>query len=193
MTDPITLAVLGSVAATEGVKFLYGQAAELIKAFREKRKQAKAAEQVAPDLDVHLRPSPVLDAAPAPTPADTQVVAGHEAEVVQLLSRLSPYAQDLADVDVDDPQLAEGMGRLRQILEAAYGQRLTFKGEKRESTGTRVAVKQVLGEAEGTVMGIGSVSGPVDAEVDQKADHLAGGGSMTGIGEVKGGKVSDGS
>src|SRR5215813_6724051 len=42
MPDPITLAALGTLAVTEGVKFLYGQAGELIKYWREKKKAAAA-------------------------------------------------------------------------------------------------------------------------------------------------------
>lgn len=43
MPEPvtITLAAVGTVALTEGVKFLYGQAAELLKRWRERRDAAK--------------------------------------------------------------------------------------------------------------------------------------------------------
>jgi len=36
MPDPVTLTVPGGGAAAEGIKFLYGQAAELLKAWRDR-------------------------------------------------------------------------------------------------------------------------------------------------------------
>jgi hypothetical protein len=189
MADPLTLTVLGTIAATEGIKFLYGQAAELLKGYRERRKAAKAAEEVPPKLEVPLRASEILDGIPAPTPADTRVVADNETEMVKLVATLSPYATDIADVPVDDPELAAQAGRLRQLLEAAYGQRLTFKGEDRDATGTRVTVRQVLDKAEGAVLGIRSVTGSADARVDQDIKHLGEKATLTGVDEVRGGST----
>jgi hypothetical protein len=37
MVEPFSLGVLGAVAATEGIKFLYAQAAEVLKRWRERR------------------------------------------------------------------------------------------------------------------------------------------------------------
>jgi hypothetical protein len=50
--DPITLAALGAVALSEGVKFLYGQAGELLKRRREQR--ASAALPVGAGLVIHV-------------------------------------------------------------------------------------------------------------------------------------------
>lgn len=187
MPEPITLAVLGTIAATEGIKFLFGQASDLIKAYRERRKAAEAGEELPATLDVPLQSPPVLDQAPAQTPADTQVVADHDPELADLVRDLSSYATGIDEVSVDDATLAEKAGRLRQLLEAAYGQRLTFKGENRQPTGTRVTVTQVLVDVDGKVTGIRTISGDADAQVRQEAKRVGPGGEMTGVDEVRGG------
>ena len=42
MSDPFTLSSLGAVAITEGIKFLYAQAGQVLKRWREKREQQEA-------------------------------------------------------------------------------------------------------------------------------------------------------
>src|SRR5262245_41005453 len=96
MGDPLTLAVLGGGAATEGIKFLYGQAAEVIKAWRARRDEARKA------IEAPLVETEVLDAAPTATTVDAAVVAEHHAAMIELWTRLAPYAQGLQDVDVAD-------------------------------------------------------------------------------------------
>ena len=44
MPDPVTFSTLGGLAASEGINFLYGQAAELLKAWRERRGRVAAGE-----------------------------------------------------------------------------------------------------------------------------------------------------
>lgn len=192
MADPLTLTVLGAVAATEGIKFLYGQASELLKAWRERRAAASAAAVASVEsaesvesgeaLVVPVIATEILDGEPVGDTVDTEVVAQEQRAFVQLAGALSPYAQGLAEVELDDAQLAEDAGRLRALLEAAYGQRFTFRGEQRERTGTRVSVKQVLGEVAGTVVGAAAdVAGDAEVSVDQQADKVTQEGSVTGF------------
>jgi hypothetical protein len=94
---------------------------------------------------------------------------------------LSPYATGLADVDLHDGELARQAGELRELLEAVYGRRLTFRGEQREPTGSAVAVRQRLDEVAGIVLG---AEGDVESgslEVDQEAKRVDSGGSITGF------------
>jgi hypothetical protein len=99
-----------------------------------------------------------------------------------LVGGLAPYAGGMADIDPDDAALAERAGRVRAILEAAYGQRFTFRGEDREPTGTRVSVNQVLGSVAGQVVGAEADAGAgADVEVRQSATSVEQGGSMTGF------------
>ncbi|MFD6071868.1 hypothetical protein [Amycolatopsis lurida] len=183
MADPVTFTVLGSWAALEGIKFLYGQAAEVLKAWRERRAAKGDREQAAGQtLEVPVEDSAVLDGKPDSATVDTAVLAQEGASLTSLTGKLSPYAQDLADLDLDDAELAEQAGQVRAILEAAYGQRFTFRGEQREPTGTRVRVSQVLGQVSGTVVGADAEVGPGgDVDVQQRVTAVEPGGSVTGF------------
>jgi hypothetical protein len=178
MPDPVTLSVLGGYAALEGIKFLYGQAAELLKAWRDRRSQVAPPGQ----LVVPIMANEVLDGTPAEPVVDATVLDRENVSLARLLGRLAPYAQGLADLDPDNAELAEQAGRVRAVLEAAYGQRFTFHGEQRDPTGTRVSVNQVLGQVGGAVLGVEADVGPgVGVEVHQHATTVEPGGSVTGF------------
>lgn len=170
MADPLTLSVVGGWAALEGIKFLYGQAGEVLKAWRERRR------------DVPIAESPALAGVPSQRPVDADVMAEEAETLVGLVGGLAPYASGMAEIDLDDAELAERAGNVRAILEAAYGQRFTFKGEDREPTGTKVTVKQALGRVAGTVTGVEGDAGPgAEVAVDQSAHAVEKDGSMTGF------------
>jgi hypothetical protein len=176
MADPVTFSVLGSWAALEGIKFLYSQAAEVVKAWRERRKQKSSA-----PLEVPVEASAALDGAPGGSVLDTAVLDREGAALASLVGRLSPYAQDLADLDLDDTELAEQAGQLRAILEAAYGQYFTFRGEQRPTTGTRVTVSQTLGQVAGTVVGAEADVSMGTVDVQQQVTTVEAGGAVTGF------------
>ena len=176
MADPLSLAALGGVAATEGIKFLYGQVAEVIKEWRGRRDDRPQA------LEVPIGETGVLDAAPVSTPVNAAVLAQHHAAMVELWARLAPYAQGLQDVDVGDEALARTAGELRALLEAAYGQRFTFRGEDREPTGTQANVAQVLGTVSGLAAGVQGDVGPgATVTVRQDATEVIDGGTVIGV------------
>jgi len=182
VADPVTLAVLGGLAATEGIKFLYSQAGEVLKAWRERRK-AKAAEPQAGDdpLEVPVEANEILDRGTTAAVVDVSVLEARQQELVRLVGALSPYALGQVEIDLADEELAERAGELRALLEAAYGQRFTFRGENREATGTRVSVRQVLGEVGGTVVGVeADVAGAAEVTVDQQVDRVTTDGTVTG-------------
>ena len=183
MPDPLTLTVLGGVVAAEGIKFLYGQASELLKAWRERRDARR--DQVTAetnDLDVPILESAVLDARPVARPADGVVVEREHGALVELCGALSPYALGQVDVDLTDVELGNRAGRLRALLEAVYGQRFTFRGEDREATGSQVTVRQALGVVEGDVLGAEAEVGTgADLLVDQNAETIREQGSVTGF------------
>lgn len=176
MADPLTLAVLSGVAATEGIKFLYGQAAEVIKTWRAHRDERRQA------MDVPIVKTAALDAAPVDTAVDTAVIDQHHAAMVGLWAQLAPYAQGLQDVDLNDEALARTAGELRALLEAAYGQRFTLRGEHREPTGTKVTVTQVLGSVSGLAVGVqGDVSPGATVTVRQDAVDVTVDGTVIGL------------
>jgi len=169
MADPLTLSVVGGWAALEGIKFLYGQAAEVLKGWRERRH------------DVPIQASEALDGVPEQRPLDAEVVAVEAKALGELAGGLAPYANGMLDIDLQDAALGERAGQVRAILEAIYGQRFTLRGEDRDPTGTRVRVDQVLGEVEGDVMGVEADSGAgADIGVRQSAQTVKKDGSITG-------------
>jgi len=175
--EPFDLVVLGS-AATEGIKFIYGQAAEVLSEWRRRRKQDPSDER---DLDVPVLARAVLDAPPSGSTASAAVIARDYQDLVRLSGALSPYALNQADVSAGDAELASAAGQLRDLLEAVYGQRFTFRGERREHTGSLVSVRQRVGEVAGDVVGADAgVSGGALA-VDQEVTTVREGGSVTGF------------
>ncbi len=114
--------------------------------------------------------------------ADAAVVLQEHKSLVRLSGALSPYAQGQADIDLTDAELAEQAGRMRALLEAVYHQRLTFRGEKRDPTGSHVTVRQALGIVEGQVLGAAATVGSRgDLLVEQEAEQVKEGGSVTGF------------
>jgi hypothetical protein len=168
MPEPLTLAVLSAVALTEGIKFLYGQAGELVRR-RWERKAAQA--KGGADLLAEPLPAPppgLLVGDPGPLlVADPVVLDGLAGDLAELRTVLEPYALGQRTVSSDDSTLLERTDALRQGLEAVYGRRLSFAEEEREPSGTRV---EGIAEAQ-TVRGV--VAG---ASVED----------MSGVAEVKG-------
>jgi hypothetical protein len=187
MVEPFSLAAIGGLALTEGIKFLYAQAGEL---FKRRREQAAAGQDAEPlAVDTTLPPSlggTVLRTGVSPSFVDT-----HQQRLAELRSGLANYADDTLPVDPADPGLTATVDELRSLLEDAFGRRLTFVGETgREPSGTvvRGAVRatetvnaQVTG-VEADEVTSGAVEGTVDV-------NTAYGGTLTG---AKVGRVGPG-
>jgi hypothetical protein len=182
MADPLTLGLLGGVVATEGIKFLYGQASELLKAWRA-RKPEKVVQPTPPDdLEVPILSSTALDREPVARPADAEVMRETRGQLLSLATTLSPFALGQSDVDLRDADLAEASGRLRELLELIYHQRFTFLGESRDPTGSAVLVRQRLGTVKGRAVGAeADVNLGGALEVDQSIDSVDDGGEVTGF------------
>lgn len=181
MPDPVTWDVVGGWSALEGIKFLYGQAAEILKAWRERRRQNYGADTQSADFQVPILDNEVLDGTPTPT-VDATIIEKESASLVRLLAAVAPYAEGLAVPDLGDSELADQIGHLRAILEAAYGQRFTLLGEQREPTGTRVTVVQVLGEVAGVASGVEAQLTPgSEVYVRQETAEIKPGGSIIGF------------
>ena len=183
MAEPITLAVVGTIALTEGIKFLYNQAGELLKHWRARRDDAAnpaaQSEKIQP-TDVRL-----------PLAFEGQLVEPkiHLEALEQLADdlrdtrkELSDYADGIEPVDNKNETLLAKTDALRRLLEAVYQQRITFKGEKRPSSGPLVEghidVKQVAGYAS-AVRAKKIASGTVIA--DAKAERVEPGGQFIGV------------
>jgi hypothetical protein len=91
-----------------------------------------------------------LDAEPTQVSPDLEVLEQRRQDLVDLSKELSSFADGGEEVDLNGTHLGDVTARLRSLLEAIYHQRLTFKGEKRDATGSEVTVRQVIGDLFGT-------------------------------------------
>jgi hypothetical protein len=171
MADPLTLAAVGAMALTEGIKFLYGQAGEALKRWRE-RKAAKVT--VAPGemepVETEL-PAEAFDGRLENPRLDLEAVARLEGELRALRMAVADYAQGIDQVDPSDRPLLETVDGLRQAMEAVYGQQITFKGEQRPPSGAMVVGEAKVDEVLGYVAGLrakrivgGSATGRLEAK-----------------------------
>ncbi len=130
MADPITLGAVGGVVLSEAIKFLYGQAGDLIRLRREKRIIKKTTDET-------------IFATPAPLPdPDLELAARFEPDLRKLRRDLADYADGVDPVEPADPALIDTVDALRQILEMIYRQDFTLRGERR-----RAAPAHLTGEA----------------------------------------------
>jgi hypothetical protein len=105
-----------------------------------------------------------------------------ENELREIRRLLADYADGIEVPKPGDHLVAEQADALRRLLEAVYGQRITFKGEQRPPSGPLVIgeidVKQVAGDAAAVrakVISSGEVRGSA------KAERVEEGGKLTGV------------
>jgi hypothetical protein len=89
----------------------------------------------------------------------------------------------LKDVDASDADLTAKADALRRQLEAVFGQRITFQGERRPPSGTPIVVgiaevNTIAGEAAGLVA-VTIAGGEVRGEL--KSDKVEAGGKAYGL------------
>ena len=178
MDDPFSAAAVGGVLFTESIKFLYQQAGEVLKRWRERRDSGGAVTEPAT-----LRPPEgLLKGMVEPVvPRDDQADL-LEQELREARRALADYAEGIDVPRAGDDLVAAQAGALRQLLEAVYGQRITFKGEDRPPSGPLVIgeidVGQVAGDAAAVrvkVISSGGVHGIA------KADRVEEGARFTGV------------
>jgi hypothetical protein len=175
--DPISVGAIGAVALTEGVKFLYAQAGEVLSRWRERRAGS-------PAPGAALRPpAELIEGEVEPAEPDLDRVGAVEQELRDIRRSLAVYADDSDPEPVDpaDKPLLEQVDALRRLLEAVYGQRITFKGEAREPSGPLVEgeidVEQVAGDAAAVrarVIESGEVKGIAKAKRVERGGRVSG-------------------
>jgi hypothetical protein len=166
VVDPFSLGALGAVAATEGIKFLYGQAAEVLKRWRARKNGEPEA-----DAPIAVEGADLLQGTLEPPRPKFDIVERVEQDLKELVGLLGNYANGVEDPDPNDPDLVETVEALRKALELIYGQRITFKGEQRDASGPVVFGKATVDEALGDITGVRARvvrSGRVVGEADVK-------------------------
>src|SRR5258708_39898262 len=93
MIDPLTISAIGAVAITEGIKFLYGQAGELLKRWRERKDAAKDASlQLNNTEPIDVKLPPVFEGQLSAPHIHFDVVERVEEQLRGLRKDLSDYA-----------------------------------------------------------------------------------------------------
>ena len=139
MVEPFSLGALGALAATEGIKFIYEQAREVLKRWRA-RKDGRDAESLAP---IPVEGADVLNGTLASPTVNFEELERLHDDIKRLAAGLASYADEIDEPDPGDEDLAANADALRKALEVIYGQRISFKGEQREPSGP-----VVIGRAE---------------------------------------------
>jgi len=147
--EPLTLTVLGAEALKQGIQFLYAQAGEVLKRWRERR-DGESADSIVPVVNTA---SAVLDIAPDHLQVDFGALDKLEPEIRSLRTALMDYATGVETV-APDPELLKLTDGLRCSLEAVAGQRLTLRGEDRPDADPDIDVSIHAGEVAGEVAGI---------------------------------------
>jgi hypothetical protein len=190
MGEPFSLAAIGAVALTEGIKFLYGQTGDLIKRWQERRTRKVAGNAESDRTQVDLTTPPAMGATTIRADADFDAVEAHAEELLRLRSGFANVADGLAEIDPNDADALARVGKMRDLLEEILGVSLTFTGEQRPATGepvvrTDLTIGNVFGKATGAdidEMRSGTV------ETRAAVGDVAAGGEVTGtrIGQLGG-------
>lgn len=176
--DPLSLSAIGAQALGLGIQFLYSQAGEVLKRWREHRDGGQ--------------PEPVL----APSPAGTEAIATApqaasidfaaldrlEGEIRGLRSALGEYAEGIEPTDPTNVDLLEVTDALRCSLERVLGEDLTFKGEERQVATLDVTASMDLDAVAGyavNVLADATTQGRIRSRV--RAKTVLPGGEILGV------------
>ena len=175
MLDPVSLSALGAVALTEGIKFLYEQAGEVLKRWRERKDAAKDTTKDPPKAEpVAVTLPPVFEGQLVNAQIHYDAVEKLEKQLREVRKDLLEYADGTDEVDTTDKALLQQIDAFRQLMEVVYQQRITFKGEQRPPSGPLVEGHITVQDVEG-----GRVGGVL-------AKSIRGGYTIKGIANVEG-------
>jgi len=130
----LTLAGVGAVALSEGIKFLYAEAGDLLKRWLDRKKEPDAAS----NLQVEVRLPDAFEGQLRPATVTPDTFAKNERALGDAFQQLSLYASGVKAIAPSDTELLDSTARLRSVLESILGQTITLKGEQRPASGTPV-------------------------------------------------------
>ena len=157
--DPATLTLAGVAVTvvTEGVKFLYKQAEDLLKLRRARNASsarggapASNARAAAPALTVQVQPPPAIAAGqPFTATVQEEVLEQQHESLAALRATLVNVVDGFEEFDPRNVQTVQEVDALRRLIEEIYGRPLTFAGERRADpfvgVEAHVRVEQVAG------------------------------------------------
>lgn len=142
MVDPLSAAALSAATLTQGIGFLYGQVAELLRRRRDRRQSPAAGGSVEIPPAGEAEAGRMLAGQLTAGPVDEPTLDQYADQLAGLWGLLAPYANGLMPVDPANRQLVEQVEAARRLLEQIYRQHITFAGEQRPATGTPLDVQQ---------------------------------------------------
>lgn len=166
--DPLSISAL-TAALAPTFTFLYARLSGLLDRRR----------GIAEETPEAVETPEVLEGRLAPLQADPAVVDSRWSELLSLAGSLGVYERNPERLVPGDTVLLRDLERLRGLLEEIYGQRITFRGEQRASTGTRV--RQKIRNVTGTTVGVRTTDTGYSADVDQDIDTVEAGGWVIGV------------
>jgi hypothetical protein len=172
----VLLTGVASAALVEGVRFLYQQAGEVLRGWRERRRHRDA-----PGPAVLKPPAAVRvgHAAPLADPPDT--------DLVDTLQELKDLVEPIKDGVVDPEAAAARMAvaNLRDLLEVILRSRITFAGEQSrtvEASDVDLVVQRVRGQVRGVRANLARLQGAASfRQVRVEAGEVDTGGEVTGV------------
>jgi hypothetical protein len=172
--DP--LAGVENAALVEGVQFLYQQAAEILTAWRARRRdrQAPPPKAIEPPVVVSVeRPQPL------PDPASPEM-----ADALQEIKDLVEPIKD-GEVGLEAIQFRQAVARLRDMLEVIVASPIRFTGEPLRTVDVSdvdVVVRRVAGQVRGVHADLGRLQGPAAIRaVRVHGGDVDSGGTVTGV------------
>ncbi|WP_255954675.1 hypothetical protein [Streptomyces odontomachi] len=172
MADSLTLAGLSATVLTEGIRFLYGQAGEVIRQHREGRAERRE-RSVVPEVVAEPRELP---------PPDPELVEGFRADLEFCRTYLEPFVtgerRDALLQGAVDPQVIEVADALRRVLGAVHQVPIVFADEL-SGAGTKVVRGSVEADVvAGILIGVRAkvVSATIDAHA--RAGRIEAGGEV---------------
>ena len=172
--DPLT--GVENAALVEGVKFLYQQAAEVLSAWRARRRdrQAPAPNVVDPPGAIHVE-----RLRPLPDPASP--------EMADTLQEFKDLVEPIKDGEVDPEAVSarQTVARLRDLLEVIVGSPITFVGEPPRTVDVSdvdVVVQRVADQVVGVRADLAKLQGSASIrKVRVHGGDVDSGGAVTGV------------
>ena len=180
MVDPFSIGAVAGLALTEGIKFLYNQAGEILKRRAERKAAAKAGE-APPAEPIAVEETPeAFTGTLSPLRIDDKAADEQAQNLKDFRRTVEDHA--LGDAADADPGVIRATLALRDAIEDIVGQRITFAGEEREPSGTPVATGRLTAatiRGRATGLEVGEMTGG-RAEGELKADEIAEGADAAG-------------
>jgi hypothetical protein len=172
--DPLT--GVENAALVDGVKFLYQQAAEILSAWRARRRDRQA-----PPPNVVELPDTVRVERPRPLPDPTSP------EMADTLQELNDLVEPINDGEVNLEAIAarRAVARLRELLEVIVATPITLAGEPPRSVDVSdigVVVQRVAGQVVGVRADLAKLQGSATIRtVRMHGGDVDSGGTVTGV------------